>query len=831
MIARPLAALLLAALMLGPPGPARADALPDVLERARAQLDAGDAAQAAAALRAALDAAPEGPDRALAQHLLGRALLDAGDAQGAVAALEGALADGRTAVPDFVRYALARAHGALGAHADAAAAYRLVALDRHSPLRIAAAFEHARALEAAGDADAARAAYGRFVDDYPDAPEARDARLQLAALEVDRGRATEAAPILRRVLVEAPRSRAGLAARAMAERLRTLGHAALVALTPERELERLEWLVSERRFEEAEADLAALRALAAERKERDLEVRATELLARVYRETRQEPRALELYEWLATRGVSTPSFAHVAEMQALGGDFETAERTLLAGYGRRRTNAYWEALGDLRFEFGRYEDALAAYKRSSRARRAVKGVPAELSLAWKVGWCHILTGQVEAAAPMFAPRRSWRRRDAQWPRYWKARSLAIAGRRDEALALYDALAEEGPLDYYGVLAASRAAELRGEVPAPAQAPGPPSGDVVTVSAEDGESGPARRPTVAWSDEALEGAFERAPGPAERAERQAALERLAARWGDVAPEARRAAELHRLGLVDEAMAELRVIDMDLRTLRGRGSAAFARRARADLLDNRREARARGGADIVDRKRKSRQQVRDFIKGASDLQRDLREAQVAFGDPYALRRAHVYGLGEAPTPETLDAWRLAHPVAFPELVQRFSALHVIPPYFLYAIMTVESTFHPHAVSVSNAYGLLQVIPKTGRRVAQALGYAEFSPELLLRPEVSIYFGSYYLGSLLDKFHGQELLAAAAYNAGPHRVEKWLRMSPNRPMDVFVEEIPFREARNYAKSVLENVARFRRAWHDEVHPYVSNHLEPRALPEPNY
>ena len=148
-----------------------------------------------------------------------------------------------------------------------------------------------------------------------------------------------------------------------------------------------------------------------------------------------------------------------------------------------------------------------------------------------------------------------------------------------------------------------------------------------------------------------------------------------------------------------------------------------------------------------------------------------------------------------------------------------------------MSVESTFHPHPVSIANAYGLLQVIPRTGRRLASELNYTEFSPELLLKPEVSVYFGSYYLGKLLEKFRGQELLAAAAYNAGPHRIESWIRANPNRPMDLFVENIPYREARGYARSVLERIAHYRRLYHGETHIYASNHLNPDCLAHPNY
>jgi soluble lytic murein transglycosylase len=148
-----------------------------------------------------------------------------------------------------------------------------------------------------------------------------------------------------------------------------------------------------------------------------------------------------------------------------------------------------------------------------------------------------------------------------------------------------------------------------------------------------------------------------------------------------------------------------------------------------------------------------------------------------------------------------------------------------------MTTESSFHPHAVSVAHAYGLVQMIPRTGRRVALELGYGDFMPEVLLAPDPSIYMGGRYMGRLLDRFYDQEPLAAAAYNCGPHRVADWLKANPNRPLDVFVEEIPYRQARRYTKRVLSHTARYRRLYYGEDRMYVPNRLESRHRATPNY
>jgi soluble lytic murein transglycosylase-like protein len=302
-----------------------------------------------------------------------------------------------------------------------------------------------------------------------------------------------------------------------------------------------------------------------------------------------------------------------------------------------------------------------------------------------------------------------------------------------------------------------------------------------------------------------------------------------------PEARRAAEYHRVGLFTEALEELRVVDSDLRALRKRGWGSLAKRTRSTLLDNRANWRGPGGAPITYRGRRTRKEARAFRRAArtGDLKVSLRAAQAALGDPYAIRRT-VYdagSIGRGPTPERLDRWKDAYPIAFPSQVAANTREHRVPVYFLYSLMTVESTFHPGAISCSNAYGLLQVIPRTGRRIASELALGDWVPERLLKPPMAIKMGSYYVGRLLAKFEGQEPLAAAAYNAGPHRVTTWLSAHPERPMDVFIEEIPFRQARRYTRSVIKHSARYRRIYHGDDGLYVANTLRTNHGAEPNY
>ncbi|MGH8403129.1 MAG: lytic transglycosylase domain-containing protein, partial [Gammaproteobacteria bacterium] len=90
-------------------------------------------------------------------------------------------------------------------------------------------------------------------------------------------------------------------------------------------------------------------------------------------------------------------------------------------------------------------------------------------------------------------------------------------------------------------------------------------------------------------------------------------------------------------------------------------------------------------------------------------------------------------------------------------------------------------------------------TGRRVAARLGLTLDGHGALLDPDTNLAVGSSYLGHLLQRFDGNELLATAAYNAGPDRVLAWLPQSGSLPADVWVDTIPFWETRNYVRNVM--------------------------------
>src|SRR5690606_17081182 len=121
------------------------------------------------------------------------------------------------------------------------------------------------------------------------------------------------------------------------------------------------------------------------------------------------------------------------------------------------------------------------------------------------------------------------------------------------------------------------------------------------------------------------------------------------------------------------------------------------------------------------------------------------------------------------------------------------------FLYAIARQESAFREDARSPVGAMGLMQLMPATAREMAKRSGMS-FQPQDLLKPEKNIALGSRYLNELLNQFNGNRILAAAAYNAGPSRVKRWLSKDDAKlPYDVWIETIPFQETRGCVQNVL--------------------------------
>lgn len=162
-------------------------------------------------------------------------------------------------------------------------------------------------------------------------------------------------------------------------------------------------------------------------------------------------------------------------------------------------------------------------------------------------------------------------------------------------------------------------------------------------------------------------------------------------------------------------------------------------------------------------------------------------------------HRMAIDAANKAQAWDALDLRFPTPYQDTFSRHASQRQVPVTELMAIARRESAFYAGARSPVGARGLMQVMPATGAQVAAQLKTGH-SDQALYDVEHNVLLGSAYYRQLLDRYGGNRVLAMAAYNAGPHRVDRW-RNKPDRtvPVDIWIETIPFRETRNYVKAVL--------------------------------
>lgn len=150
---------------------------------------------------------------------------------------------------------------------------------------------------------------------------------------------------------------------------------------------------------------------------------------------------------------------------------------------------------------------------------------------------------------------------------------------------------------------------------------------------------------------------------------------------------------------------------------------------------------------------------------------------------------------------------YPSYYWEEVEAASKKAQVDPFLVLSVIRQESFFNESAVSRAGAVGLMQIMPKTGRKLARRFGLQPFHRRQLFDPGLSIQLGTRYLADQMRAFEdagGGGLrfqLGLAAYNAGPHVARRWVERFPLEDEDVFVERIPYRETRLYVKKVLKS------------------------------
>lgn len=162
-------------------------------------------------------------------------------------------------------------------------------------------------------------------------------------------------------------------------------------------------------------------------------------------------------------------------------------------------------------------------------------------------------------------------------------------------------------------------------------------------------------------------------------------------------------------------------------------------------------------------------------------------------------HRMAIDAAAKAQAWDALDLRFPMPYQDTFAHYGTVQRVPHTELMAIARRESAFYAQARSPVGARGLMQIMPATGKQVASELGRPH-STSALYDVEHNVLLGSAYYRQLLDRFDGNRIFALAAYNAGPHRVDRWRKKSAGSvPVEVWVDTIPYKETRNYVQAVL--------------------------------
>ncbi len=217
--------------------------------------------------------------------------------------------------------------------------------------------------------------------------------------------------------------------------------------------------------------------------------------------------------------------------------------------------------------------------------------------------------------------------------------------------------------------------------------------------------------------------------------------------------------------------------------------------------------------------------DELRSAGNTSAALEARALIEADRGNLRSAIIYM--KRARPEYVSAaikdlpayvWTTIYPLKHGDALKAAALRENLDPALVAALVCQESTFDERAKSIVGARGLMQIMPYTGKPLAREFG-KRFTAKMLHEPEISLTFGTRYFKQMMERFDSRPEAALAAYNAGPHRVARWLAPNPGIRADEFAEAIPFTETRNYVMIILGARDQYRKLYG----------LEPATKPGP--
>lgn len=153
------------------------------------------------------------------------------------------------------------------------------------------------------------------------------------------------------------------------------------------------------------------------------------------------------------------------------------------------------------------------------------------------------------------------------------------------------------------------------------------------------------------------------------------------------------------------------------------------------------------------------------------------------------------------------RILYPYPYRDIIESDAAQFGVDPLLVAAVIREESKFISQSESHKGAKGLMQLMPSTAQAIADSLNDKTYSEESLLDPEKNILYGTWYLASLQKVFANDIVLVTAAYNGGRGHVQEWIDSGQIDPDNIRLEDIPFKETRDYVGRVMKSYEKYKK------------------------
>jgi soluble lytic murein transglycosylase len=187
-------------------------------------------------------------------------------------------------------------------------------------------------------------------------------------------------------------------------------------------------------------------------------------------------------------------------------------------------------------------------------------------------------------------------------------------------------------------------------------------------------------------------------------------------------------------------------------------------------------------------------------------------------------YIWNLGQTESPLELEKWRSLRerddywyglfPFPYEKSIVTYARQEEINPLLPISVMRKESTFDPDIDSPVGAVGLMQVIPRTADWIAKQNEITDYD---LTKPSDNIRLGTWYLAHNHQRYRDNSLYAIASYNAGTGNVNRWLQQFSLDDPDLFVEQIPFPETKDYVEGVFGNYWNYLRLYDPNYQTYI--------------